>query len=269
MQPTPPKMITEDQTGKGPGQANFTAALFEPDADVPENLRKRSDGSPTTRRFDVYRNNVVASLVSVLEAGFPVTRAMVGDEFFRAMAAEYVRANRPKTAVLFEYGAGFPAFIASFPPAQSVAPLADCAQIEQARREVYHEADAGALDADVLSGIAPDKLPTSRIALHPATRLLSLSHPAGTIWQRHQGEEAPDLSDLPNAAEDVLVHRQGFEVPVRILASGQFAFLGALRNGETLATALDAATEVHASFDLAAAMALLLETGMITEITTD
>lgn len=261
-----PDMAVKDHTDKRLGQAAFTAALFTPDAEVPDNLRKRTDGRPASRRFDVYRNNVVASLVSVLETGFSVTRALVGDAFFRAMAAEYVRANRPKTAVLFEYGASFPDFIASFPPARGVAPLADCARIEQARREVYHEADAAPLGAEALGSVAPDALPGCRLSLHPAIRLLALSHPAGTIWQRHQDNEVPDLSGLPDGGEDVLIHRRGFDVSIRVLAQGQFLFLSALQSGETLAAAADAALGADPSFDLAAAMALLLETGMIAQI---
>lgn len=265
----PPDMPVEKGPSMEAGQSGFTAALFDPEADVPAGLRRRPDGSAASRRFDVYRNNVVSSLVSVLEAGFSVTRAMVGDAFFRAMAAEYVRANRPTTAVLFEYGATFPAFIAAFPPAQSIASLADCAQLEQARREVYHEADARSLDAAALSAVAADELPAARITLHPATRLLALSHPAGTIWQRHQHSEIPDLSGLPAGGEDVLVFRRGFEVLVQVLAPGQYQFLSALKADATLSEAVQAAMDAYASFDLAAAMAVLLETGMITDIVID
>ena len=70
-------------------------------------LRRRSPPSPArsptprrrrprvapARRFAVYRNNVAAGLIRALEARFPVTRRLVGDDFFRAMAGGFVAAR--------------------------------------------------------------------------------------------------------------------------------------------------------------------------------
>jgi hypothetical protein len=255
--------------GKAHEQAIFTEALFRPGSEVPASVARHANGSPSTRRFDVYRNNVVSSLVSVLEAGFSVTRQLVGDEFFRAMAGEFVRNHRPKTAVLFEYGAEFPEFLVEFPPAQGVYGLTDCARVEQARRDVYHAADWVACGPDRLGAIPPDTLPHARFRLTSALRLLRLEHPAGTIWQRHQlMDSQPDLTRLPTRGEDVLVYRSGLDVEVRVLEEGQLAFLLALTSDSPLSEAVALATEGTGSFDLAQSMALLLETGIISGIDT-
>ncbi len=39
-------------------------------------------------RFNVYRNNIAASLTRVLRAAFPATARIVGDEFFRGHGAD-------------------------------------------------------------------------------------------------------------------------------------------------------------------------------------
>ncbi|MBP0650496.1 putative DNA-binding domain-containing protein, partial [Mycobacterium tuberculosis] len=64
-------------------QAAIAAALVAPDRPVPAGLEGR-DGRPAGRRFAVYRNNVVVSLIDALAARFPVVAMLVGDAFFRA-----------------------------------------------------------------------------------------------------------------------------------------------------------------------------------------
>ena len=51
------------------------------------------------------------------------------------------------------YGDGFPAFVASFPPAGAIPFLADVARLENAWVEAYHAAEAGALAIDALAGV--------------------------------------------------------------------------------------------------------------------
>ena len=72
-----------------PLQPDWAAALLDPERPAPPGLRAWN-GSDPARRFAVHRNNVVASLVSALADGFPVVQALVGEEFFRAMAAVFV-----------------------------------------------------------------------------------------------------------------------------------------------------------------------------------
>ena len=61
---------------------SFARALLDPSAGVPAGLL-RPDGAPAARRFDIYRNNVVASLVDALadsgvtDISMPMTPAKV------------------------------------------------------------------------------------------------------------------------------------------------------------------------------------------------
>jgi hypothetical protein len=68
------------------------------------------NGSDPARRFAVYRNNVVVSLIDALADTFPVTQELVGEDFFRAMAGVFVRHAPPTSALLAEYGEGFSGF---------------------------------------------------------------------------------------------------------------------------------------------------------------
>ena len=74
----------------------FAAALGEPSAAAPAMTRGRL-GAPDARRFSVYRNNVAVGLIGALEARYPISRRIAGDDAFRALARAFVR--RPKAAL--------------------------------------------------------------------------------------------------------------------------------------------------------------------------
>jgi Putative DNA-binding domain len=91
----------------------FAAALGEPSAPPPAMTHGRM-GAPDARRFAVYRNNVAVGLIGALEARYPVSRRIVGDDLFRAMARAFMRANKPRSPVMIAYGGEFPEFVAAY-----------------------------------------------------------------------------------------------------------------------------------------------------------
>jgi hypothetical protein len=128
----------------------FVEALTDLLRPAPPETRGR-EGRPDARRFAVYRNNIAVGLIASLEMRYPVTRRLVGDDFFRAMAQAFVARNKPSSPVLILYGAEFPAFVETFEPAREIAYLPDVARLENAWVESYHSADAMPLE---LSDIA-------------------------------------------------------------------------------------------------------------------
>ena len=71
-------------------------------------------GAPDARRFAVYRNNVAVGLIGALEARYPVSRRIAGEDLFRAMARAFVRAHKPRSPVMIAYGGEFPEFMADY-----------------------------------------------------------------------------------------------------------------------------------------------------------
>ena len=249
-------------------QHEFATALLMPAMRVPAGIRDgggQDRAHDQERRFAVHRNNVVVSLVDALAGTFPVSQALVGEEFFRAMARERVQADPPRSPVLIEYAQGFADFIAGFAPAASVPYLADVARVEALRVRAYHAADALPVPESSYRELvaAPEALAAARMTLHPASHWLRSDYAAHSIWLAHQG-----LADLSSAsldgidverAEDVLIVRPAFEVVVTTLPRGAIEFLEALRGGQTLAAAFAAAQAAVDDLDSSALFTLLIQ----------
>jgi hypothetical protein len=220
-------------------QTDFAQSLLDPDRPLPAGLMAHTSHRPE-KRFAVYRNNVVVSLITALRTKFPATERIVGEEFFGAMARVFVMAHPPRSKILHTYGEDFGDFIAGFGPAAELAYLADVARLEAARTRAYHAADATALTAADFSEVAPDAIGSLRLTLHPSLEILRSRHPVVTIWSMNSGEaELAPVNE--NSPEDALILRPGLDVTVRLLPPGGAAFIGALANGATLAQAAEQA----------------------------
>lgn len=252
-------MRPSGHSGFGPLQAVFAAALLDPAAPTPAGLAAEPAAAPQ-KRFAVYRNNVVHGLVSALQTRFPVVEAIVGAEFFAAMAHAYVAGHPPRSKLMMHYGEDFPDFIARFAPAAALPYLPDVARLEAARTRACHAADATPVAAQALAGLPADVLPALRLTLHPSVQVVSSPHPIVTIWAMNTG--ALPLAPIGmEAPEDALIARPALTVEVRLLPPGGAGFVRALAAGATLADA--AARSDHSDFDLARTLATLLAAGAI------
>lgn len=246
---------------------DFSRALVDPNIPPPSGLREVGGRIPV-RRFNVYRNNVIVSLCEALAQTFPVTRQVVGDEFFAAMAREFVLAHPPRSPVMSGYGEEFPDFVRAFDPAQSVAYLAELAQLEFLRIEAFHAADAAPLSNDALADLPPDQLFDLRFKVHPATRLLTSSFAVASLWFAHHG--LGNLEDVePSRPEAVLITRPELSVQLYHLSDGLWLFLSMLLAGEPMGVAAQRALSLDPEHDLTTGLTILLDSGAATAIVLD
>lgn len=251
-------------------QRDFAAGLLDP-THIPLVVRVAAGIDPA-RRFVVHRNNVMVALVDALASTFPVTRALVGADFFADMARDYVRIDPPRSPVIADYGEDFGSFIAMHAPAAGVPYLADMARLEHLRMQAYHAADAIALAPDAYTALlaAPQRLVHARLRLQPACRWLSSQYAVFSLWSAHQHADADRDAALAaldtNSAEDVLVIRPQWDVQLIALPAGGIAWLDALRDGVALGDALACAVEANVDARPDALFALLLQHGLATAI---
>lgn len=245
-------------------QDRFAKALLDPARPVPDAIAAQSGGSED--RFAVYRNNVVVGIGDSLAATYPVVAALVGAEFFNAMAGVFVRSMPPTSPIMIDYGGDLADFIAGFTAADGLPYLADVARLEWAISRAYHAADAEPITLAALAGIAEAALGCVRPRLHPSLRLVRSPWPIAAIWRAHQGgDPATASAALPETGECAMVVRPGLEVDIRVLDGAVFDFVAALAAGETLDAALERLATADAP-DAAVCLAQLFETGAVVGI---
>ena len=117
-------------------QADFRAYLLAPTGSAPPAALARAlrrDESSATERLGVYKNNVYSTLIDALAATFPAVERLVGNEFFRYAAREYIAIHAPSSPMLLGFGHKFPRFLSRFAPAATVPYLPDVAELDQFR----------------------------------------------------------------------------------------------------------------------------------------
>lgn len=240
--------------------AEFSTGLLKPHLPVPALVKGRIE-----RRYAVYRNNVTVGLIRALEANFPVVRKLLGEDYFAGFARDFAQKNPPQSPLMFQYGMGFPEALENDEDLASYPYLRDVARLEILWRESYHAADAACLGSGVLAAIDPELLFASRFVAHPATRLLTSSFAIHSIFTVNKQDAGKKVFD-PQQAQSVLLTRPIFDVEVFVLTTSQFAFFSSLMEGDTLGDALDRVAEDDPDFDLAATLALMLQSGAFQSI---
>lgn len=242
-------------------QSYFSAALIDPSMPVPNGLRSPL-GGPAGARFDIYRNNVVASLVDAMQAGFPVIEKLVGPANFKTLAIAFVRAHPPQSPVLVFYGQEFPAFLEGFEPLQRMPYMADVARLELFRRDSYHAADAPTFDGVALQSVGESALMAGRLVTAPATRIITSDYPIYDIWQRNTHDPNHAIS---KAGQTVLITRPEFDVEMIPLSSDTARFLQGLDTG-TVGQVVEQVMTDNPNFPLGEVFALILQSGFATRL---
>jgi hypothetical protein len=243
---------------------------------TPAGLRS-FNGSDTSTRFAVYRNNVAVSLTQALAETFPVVRELVGHAFFAVLARCHIEAHPPRSPVLVEYGSEMPDWIAGFAPAATLPYLADVARLELARVRATHAADASPLSAAALASRWKPPPPAARLAasrpvLHPTLAVIRSRHAVVSLWAAHQGHGRIEDVQLDDA-ESALVLRQGDGTPdgpsvvVLPLSAAAALFVCRLHEGATLAEASADAFALDPDFDAGTTLARLISEGALVDWT--
>ena len=243
-------------------QQEFTAALLNPDQPPPKGLVD-SSGRPAGKRFDVYRNNVVFSLLEAMRTAFPVIEKMLGPKFFNAVCGDFVRKHPPRLPILMFYGANFPEFLAAVEPLKKFPFLPDVARLELARRLAYHAADADPINPETLGEIDPEQLMQAHFQFVPALQILASTHPIIDLWNFNMVDGAPQpVSD----GQIALISRPAFDPEITKIDPDMALFLNLLIDRQNLSSALDTTTNTYPEFDFSAALGIMLQTEIITRI---
>ena len=206
-------------------------------------------GLDPAARLQVYRNAVAGTLTAALRDSYPTVLALVGEDFFEAMAARY-RLQHPSTCGnLQKFGGALAEFIETMPEAQTLSYLADIARLDWLRQVTALAPDAMPVDSCAMAAAAAVEPHRLRVRLHPSLQRLRSPFAALTLWQWCQSPVG--AAPRPDqGGERVLLWRDGSDVAMAAVAPATFRCIEVLAEGGDVASAHRAGTDVDADFDL-------------------
>lgn len=210
--------------------------------------------------LSVYRNTIAKGGVDALAANFPTVASLVGDDWFRAAAALFVREHPPASAALLAYGEAFADWLTRFPPADDQPYLPAMARLDRMWTMALFAPEARPLPAEAFD-LPPDVLAAARPRLHPSLAFAWFDSGLPGLWLAAR-QPAPGEMTLGEAPEGVLIVRPEDTVLSRLLDRAGFAFLAAARDGASLGEAITAAAHADPAADLATLFAALIADGL-------
>jgi len=250
-------------------QDGFAAALLAP----PDALPASPQVAELVRQpgFAVYRNTVMRGCIDALQANYPAVSRLVGEEWFRAAAAIYVRGHLPIQPSLLAYGDRFAEFLVGFEPAQELPYLASVARLDRFWTEAHVARDETAVTAAAIARLSELQLAGTVLLPHASSRWAWFDEqPIYTIWSRNrEPADSGQVSAAPEIdwqAEGVLLVRPAGRVTWAPLSCSGCAFMDRCAAGGTLADAADAALRVDPKADLSRLMAQLLNAGAFSRL---
>lgn len=211
--------------------------------------------------FSVYRNTVMKGCIDALQANYPSVARLVGEEWFRAAAALFVRSHLPGDARMLFYGEQFADFLERFEPAAVLPYLPDVARLDRLWTEAHAADDQLPLDPAAISGFMPEQLACIVLYPHPAARWAWFAdQPIYTIWSSNREARGGD-SEIEWRGEGALLVRRDGVVSWNALDAAGCAFLDACKAGRPLGDAAANALGVNHDTDLASLLSTLLNAG--------
>jgi hypothetical protein len=202
---------------------------------------------PAADRVAIYRDMYASRLLEALRETFPNLARFLGDERFAALASAYVHEHPSEHHDVGRIGRRLADFLRAFPDPQRP-DLADLAELEWSRNEVFFAPQSGAVGAAALAVAGPD----ARLVFVPSLRVVELEHDASEPWRRVEAGE-PVGSPMAGPSS-IAVWRRGFEVFHCLLGVKEASALQAARAGEPLeficgffADGPDPAADAHAA----------------------
>jgi hypothetical protein len=228
--------------------AEIQAAFFGLVTD-PERIETGRELGPFDERLRIYANMYLWRLVDALRNDFPKLAAVVGDDDFYALMRQYLRQHPSEHPDLGQVGRHLVSCLRQNPDPTRREDLADLAELEQARSDVFLEADSRPIDASAIAELGP-AFSQARLRLVPALQLRRFEYQAAPVWRSIDEEQAPPapLAE-PN---EVAIWRKEFTVYHVALAAEEAEALRRAMSGARLeqvcAAFADQASPAQAAF---------------------
>jgi hypothetical protein len=219
---------------------------------------KPNDRLTSFERLEIYNRQYWFRVIAAVSEDFPALTAVLGQEKFDSLVLAYLRENPSTSFSLRNLGARLPAWFGSYPrlagPQHALA--VDIARLEWAYIEAFDGASLKPLDQADFAGLGADSV----LSLQPHLQLLDLQYPVDEVVLAVH-KVTPEADMASNAASEIrqgpkvtlpevsrssvylAVHRFEDSVYYRRIEREEFLLLSDLRDGDSMATAIERAFE--------------------------
>jgi hypothetical protein len=205
---------------------------------------------PAGDRVAIYRSMYAARLVDALRETFPNLARFLGEERFGALGEAYLAEHPSEHHDVARLGRRLAEFLKAYPDPER-ADLADLAELEWTRNEVFFAPESGIVGADALAAAGVENVTGARLRMAPSLCVIDMAHDAAALWRSLEAGE--DVLP-PREGPAVAAWRRGFEVFHCTLPPQEAEALRAAMAGEPIeaicgffADRPDPAAEAHAA----------------------
>jgi len=187
------------------------------------------------QRLDIYKGSIHGSLTRTLAITFPVCQSLVGVDFFDKMVDIFIDQNPPDSPYFIEYGGDFSLFIKNFEPIKSLPYLAEIADFEWTRHQVWHTKLINSVDFSPLESLSNTQQNSLQFILAPSLQLKEYQYAVDQIWFAHQKETHIILEEV-NITQGIkcILWRNSQAVQLAIPELGIWDFLQAIKEKNRL-----------------------------------
>ncbi len=224
-------------------------------------LVRGADDSDRKTRIRVYSDAYYLRLRDVLREDFPKVSTLLGDRFDEVVAG-YLETFPSEQPSVRHLGRALAEFIRRREDISEC--LADLAELEWARVEVFDAPDAECATIDELATVPPDAWPVLRFSTIPAIQTLRAQYPVHQLWS---GSESPNVSPAETSLR--IWRKNDFLVLHAPMDERESAALHKLISGETFAAICETfadLSEIDAAREATGLLARWLEDGIVARI---
>lgn len=200
------------------------------------------EGDDSAHRLRIYADAYRLRLIEILGNDFPVTRSVLGDDAFDALAGDYLRAHPSAQPSVRHFGRAYADWLQGqreVPPA-----LHEISRFEWMQGECFDAAEVPVLGIGHVAALSAGEWPTLRLELQPCVRLLVMACNAPELAVAHASAAAsPELRD--DVPSHWLLWRSEYDVQWRRLDDDEALALRAIAAGETFAQLCERMNELH------------------------
>jgi len=223
-------------------------------------------GRHAAQRLAIHAHHYEASLTAAVVGRFPATGWLVGPRRLEDAARTFVHDHPPTAPCIAEYGAQFPAFLATWPDTAHLTYVPAFADFDWHLGRLAVSIDVDALARDRLAAIAPTDLASVGLRFQAGTHYLRASWPIDTLITMYLSDASPESWTFVD--EEVRIEVRGSRCAFRFsrLRAGEYAFRVSLDEGQTLANAAGRALAIDPAFEPGVALLTLLDEQLITSV---